>query len=125
MLSRDLTFSIKLAKLYLRIKDFDQAFKEVDAILTPTSPTAAFKIGEKAKDPLSMYLSDIYTISTNLAGLPAVSFPCGFTKDNLPIGAQLIGKEFEEPTLIKLGFSYQNCTDFHKKKPPLAMERIS
>lgn len=99
--------------------DFDQAFKEVDVILTPTSPTAAFKIGEKANDPLSMYLSDIYTISTNLAGLPAVSFPCGFTKDNLPIGVQLIGQEFDESTLIKLGSMFQDCTDFHKKIPPL------
>jgi len=100
-------------------KDFDDAFKEVDVILTPTSPTPAFKIGEKMDDPLSMYLSDIYTISTNLAGLPAVSFPCGFTKNNLPIGAQLIGKEFGEDTLIRMGFTYQTCTDFHKKIPSL------
>ena len=101
-------------------RDFEQAFKEVDVILTPTSPTAAFKIGEKISDPLNMYLSDIYTISANLAGLPAVSFPCGFTKKNLPIGAQLIGKEFDELTLIKLGSYYQQDTDFHKKIPPLA-----
>ncbi|MBP7087826.1 MAG: Asp-tRNA(Asn)/Glu-tRNA(Gln) amidotransferase subunit GatA [Candidatus Omnitrophica bacterium] len=101
-------------------RDFEQAFKEVDLILTPTSPTAAFKIGEKASDPLSMYLSDIYTISANLAGLPAVSFPCGFTKENLPIGAQLIGKEFDELTLIKLGSYYQQVTDFHRKIPSLA-----
>lgn len=99
--------------------DFNKAFKDVDVILTPTSPTAAFKIGEKITDPLSMYLSDIYTISANLAGNPAVSFPCGFTKDNLPIGAQLIGKEFDEPMLIKLGFSYQSSTDYHKKTPQI------
>ena len=98
-------------------EDFDKAFKEVDVILTPTSPTAAFKIGEKAADPISMYLSDIYTISVNLAGIPAVSFPCGWTKNNLPIGAQLIGKEFDESALINLGFVYQECTDFHKKIP--------
>ncbi|MBN3041083.1 MAG: Asp-tRNA(Asn)/Glu-tRNA(Gln) amidotransferase subunit GatA [Candidatus Omnitrophica bacterium] len=99
--------------------DFQKAFKEVDAILTPTAPTAAFKLGEKIQDPLSMYLSDIYTISANLAGLPAVSFPCGFTKEDLPIGAQLIAKSCDESTLIKLGSLYQDNTDFHKKMPPL------
>jgi aspartyl-tRNA(Asn)/glutamyl-tRNA(Gln) amidotransferase subunit A len=98
-------------------KDFDSAFKEVDCILTPTSPSPAFKLGEKMTDPLSMYLSDIYTISANLAGLPAVSFPCGFTKNNLPIGVQLIGKEFDELSLVKLGFNYQCSTDYHKRIP--------
>jgi aspartyl-tRNA(Asn)/glutamyl-tRNA(Gln) amidotransferase subunit A len=101
-------------------KDFEEAFKKVDVILTPTSPTAAFKIGEKSSDPLSMYLSDIYTISANLAGLPAVSFPCGFSKNNLPIGAQLIAKAFNENTLIRAGFSYQCVTDYHKRIPKLA-----
>lgn len=100
-------------------KDFDEAFKKVDVILTPTSPTAAFKIGEKVTDPLSMYLSDIYTISANLAGLPAVSFPCGSTRNNLPIGAQFIGKEFDEETLIRAGYSYQCVTDYHKRIPEL------
>jgi aspartyl-tRNA(Asn)/glutamyl-tRNA(Gln) amidotransferase subunit A len=100
-------------------EDFDKAFQEVDAILTPTSPTPAFKIGEKSNEPLSMYLSDIFTISTNLAGLPAVSFPGGFTKDNLPIGVQIIAKAFDEATLIKLGSIFQECTDFHKKIPNL------
>lgn len=100
-------------------KDFDEAFKKVDVILTPTSPTTAFKMGEKVTDPLSMYLSDIYTISANLAGLPAVSFPCGFSKSNLPIGSQLIAKEFDEETLIRAGFSYQCVTDYHKRIPEL------
>jgi aspartyl-tRNA(Asn)/glutamyl-tRNA(Gln) amidotransferase subunit A len=100
-------------------EDFDQAFKAIDAILTPTSPTPAFKIGEKIQDPLSMYLSDIYTISANLAGLPAVSFPCGFSKSGLPIGAQLIAKAFDEEMLIRLGASFQSKTDFHKRIPPL------
>ncbi|MBD3264689.1 MAG: Asp-tRNA(Asn)/Glu-tRNA(Gln) amidotransferase subunit GatA [Candidatus Omnitrophica bacterium] len=99
--------------------DFDRAFEKVDAILTPTSPTPAFKIGEKTDDPLLMYLSDIYTISVNLAGLPAVSFPCAFTKGNLPIGAQLIGREFQEDTLIKLGYAFQESTDYHKRIPEL------
>lgn len=98
--------------------DFDQAFKEVDVILTPTSPTEAFKIGEKT-DPISMYLSDIYTISANLAGVPAVSFPCGFSSNGLPIGAQLIGRDFDEETLIRIGYTYQASTDFHKKIPQL------
>lgn len=103
-------------------KDFDQAFEKVDVILTPTSPTTAFKIGEKANDPLSMYLSDIYTISTNLAGLPAVSFPCGFSSEKLPIGVQLIGKEFDEFTLVKLGSAFQGCTDYHKEIPKINYE---
>ncbi|MCM8786819.1 MAG: Asp-tRNA(Asn)/Glu-tRNA(Gln) amidotransferase subunit GatA [Candidatus Omnitrophica bacterium] len=101
-------------------KDFDIAFSEVDVILTPTSPTVAFKLGEKIDDPLSMYLSDIFTISANLAALPAVSFPCGFNKQGLPIGAQLIGKEFNEEILLRLGFSYQSITDYHKKIPKIA-----
>ncbi len=113
-------YYLKALKARRLIKDdFDQAFKAVDLILTPTSPTAAFKIGEKVSDPLSMYLSDIYTISVNLAGIPAVSFPCGFTPGNLPIGVQLIGKEFDEATLIKLGSLFQDCTDFHKKIPAI------
>ena len=110
-------YYLKALKVRRLIKqDFDKVFKQVDAVLTPTSPTPAFKIGERVNDPLSMYLSDTYNISANLAGLPAVSFPCGFT-DNLPIGAQLIAKEFDESVLLRLGFSYQNCTDFHKKVP--------
>ncbi len=110
-------YYLKALKVRRLIKnDFDKVFKEVDAILTPTSPTTAFKMGERS-EPLSMYLSDVYTISANLAGIPAVSFPCGFSKENLPIGAQLIGKSFDEATLIRLGFSYQSTTDFHKKVP--------
>ncbi|MCK9613888.1 MAG: Asp-tRNA(Asn)/Glu-tRNA(Gln) amidotransferase subunit GatA [Candidatus Omnitrophica bacterium] len=109
--------ALKVRKLIK--KDFDEAFKKVDVILTPTSPTPAFKMGEKSTDPLSMYLSDIYTISVNLAGLPAVSFPCGSTKNNLPIGAQLIAKDFDEETLIRAGYSYQCVTDYHKRIPDL------
>ncbi len=87
-------------------EDFNRVFKEVDAILTPTSPTPAFKFGEKSNDPISMYLSDIYTISTNLAGLPAISVPCGFTENGLPIGVQLIGKAFEESSLLSIAHAY-------------------
>lgn len=113
-------YYLKALKVRRLIKsDFEQAFKEVDAILTPTSPTVAFKLGEKVNDPLTMYLSDIYTIPANLAGIPAVSFPCGFNKHNLPIGAQLIGKAFDEATLIKLGSAFESSTDFHKTIPKL------
>lgn len=113
-------YYLKALKVRRLIKeDFDKAFGEVDLILTPTSPTPAFLLGERTKDPLSMYLSDIYTIPANLAGLPAVSFPCGFSKKNLPLGAQLIAPPFREDLLIKTGFSYQQETDYHKKIPPL------
>ena len=81
--------------------DFDEAFKKVDVIITPTTPTPAFKIGEKTHDPLQMYLSDIFTISVNLAGVPGASIPCGFTKDELPIGLQIIGRPFDEETIIR------------------------
>ncbi len=83
-------------------RDFLQAFTQVDAILTPTTPTAAFKLGEKRDDPLSMYLADIYTVTANLAGIPAISVPCGLTSQGLPIGAQLLGKHFDEGTILRL-----------------------
>jgi aspartyl-tRNA(Asn)/glutamyl-tRNA(Gln) amidotransferase subunit A len=98
-------------------KDFDRAFDEVDLIASPTSPTAAFRIGEKTQDPLSMYLSDIYTISANLAGIPAISIPCGFTSDNLPIGLQLMGNLFTEDLILKASYAFERETDFHRKAP--------
>jgi aspartyl-tRNA(Asn)/glutamyl-tRNA(Gln) amidotransferase subunit A len=102
-------------------RDFLNAFEKVDAIITPTSPTAAFKIGEKAGDPLQMYLSDIFTISCNLAGICGLSLPCGFTAGpKLPIGLQLLGKPFGEETLLKLAHAYEQSTPWHKIKPPLA-----
>lgn len=100
-------------------KDFDEAFKMCDAIVTPTSPTTAFKIGEKTEDPLQMYLSDIFTISVNLAGLPGLSLPCGFDSEGLPVGMQIIGRYFDEATILRLGFAYEQSTDWHKRKPPL------
>ncbi len=99
--------------------DFDQAFREVDVILSPTSPTPAFKIGEKSNDPLAMYLSDIYTIPANLAGIPALSVPCGFTGAGLPIGLQLMGRAFEEETILRVAHQYEQKTQFYKKKPSL------
>jgi aspartyl-tRNA(Asn)/glutamyl-tRNA(Gln) amidotransferase subunit A len=98
--------------------DFLKAFEKVDAIVTPTSPTAAFKIGEKSDDPLQMYLSDIFTISCNLAGICGVSLPCGFTKTpKLPIGLQLLGKPFGEETLLNIAHAYEQATLWHKEKP--------
>lgn len=100
-------------------QDFDEAFKTCDAIISPTSPTTAFKIGEKTDDPLSMYLSDIFTISVNLAGIPALSIPCGFSKNKLPIGLQIMGKTFDEATLLKIAHAYEQNTPWHKQKPAL------
>lgn len=100
-------------------KDFEEAFKTVDVIATPTTPTAAFKVGEKTADPLQMYLSDIFTISVNLAGVPGISVPCGFTSDNLPIGLQLIGKHFDEESILQVAHAYEQSTDWHKRKPAL------
>lgn len=96
--------------------DYDQAFKEVDAILTPTAPTTAFKIGEKTSDPLAMYLSDIFTISANLSGIPAISLPCGFSKAGMPIGLQLMSKAFEEEMLFRIAHSYEQNTPWHKER---------
>ncbi len=100
-------------------KDFEEVFERCDAILTPTAPTTAFKIGEKIQDPLQMYLSDIFTISVNLAGLPGLSLPCGFDFEGLPIGMQMIGKHFDESTILRIGFAYEQATEWHKRKPPL------
>ena len=99
--------------------DFANAFKEADVIVTPTSPTPAFKVGEKTTDPLQMYLSDIFTISVNLAGVPGISIPCGFTKGNLPVGLQIIGKHFDEETLLKAAYAYEQSTDWHMRRPSL------
>jgi aspartyl-tRNA(Asn)/glutamyl-tRNA(Gln) amidotransferase subunit A len=100
-------------------RDFLEAFEKVDAIITPTSPTAAFKIGEKTDDPLQMYLSDIFTISCNLAGICGLSLPCGFTAaPKLPIGLQLLGKPFGEETILQLAHAYEQSTSWHKEQPP-------
>jgi aspartyl-tRNA(Asn)/glutamyl-tRNA(Gln) amidotransferase subunit A len=100
-------------------KDFAEAFKRCEAIVTPTAPTTAFKIGEKTSDPLQMYLSDIFTISINLAGLPALSLPCGFDGDGMPIGLQIIGKHFDEATVLRTAYAYEQTTNWHKQKPTL------
>lgn len=100
-------------------KDFDLAFQNVDCIVCPTSPVPGFKIGERAKNPLEMYLSDIYTIPANLAGIPGISLPCGFSKEGLPIGMQILGKHFEEKKLLQIAYAFERETDFHGKKPVL------
>jgi aspartyl-tRNA(Asn)/glutamyl-tRNA(Gln) amidotransferase subunit A len=89
----------------LLTRDFEEAFKQVDAIVTPTCPTAAFKLGEKADDPLAMYLADIYTVTADLAGIPGISVPCGATSENLPIGLQILGRHFDEATVLRLARS--------------------
>ncbi len=101
-------------------QDFLKAFEKVDAIITPTTPTAAFKIGEKSDDPLQMYLSDVFTISCNLAGICGVSLPCGFTKSpKLPIGLQLLGKPFGEEAMLKIAHAYEQSTGWHKERAAL------
>ena len=99
--------------------DFDAAFKEVDVLLIPTSPTAAFKIGERIEDPLAMYLSDIYTITTNLAGIPGLSVPCGLTRSGLPIGMQLLAPAFAEENLLRTARVFERATDWHTRRPEI------
>ena len=100
--------------------DFDAAFQDVDVIAGPVTPTAAFKLGEKTNDPLSMYLSDIYTISANLAGIPGISIPCGFTQAGLPIGLQLQAAPFEEERLLRIARMFERETDWHSRLPPIS-----
>jgi len=100
-------------------QDFRHAFKKCDALLTPTSPTAAFKLGERTQDPLQMYLADIFTIAVNLAGICGVSIPCGFTSGKLPIGLQIIGPKWGEETMLRVAHAYEQATPWHKEKPPL------
>lgn len=110
-------YYLKAQKIRRLIRDdFTNAFKQVDIILSPTAPTPAFKLGEKTSDPISMYLSDIYTIAVNLAGLPGISIPAGFV-NNLPIGMQLIGNLFGESKLLNVAHQYQTVTDWHTKLP--------
>ena len=101
-------------------QDFIKAFEKVDAIVTPTTPTPAFKIGEKSDDPIQMYLSDVFTISCNLAGICGLSLPCGFSAEpKLPIGLQLLGKPFGESTILKIAHAYEQVTPWHREKPAL------
>ena len=103
----------------LIMKDFEEAFKECDIVITATSPTPAFRLNERLQDPLQMYLSDIYTIPANLAGLPAISIPCGYSQEGLPIGMQFMSKAFDEPTLIRLAYSYERNAGWQRQMPDL------
>jgi len=102
----------------LIIKDFKSSWAQADFLLTPTSPSLPFKIGEKVDNPLTLYLEDIFSVPASLAGLPAVSVPCGFSKDNLPVGLQIIGPHFKEEVILRVAHNYQQATDWHKKNPP-------
>ena len=118
-------YYLKASKVRNLIKnDFDVAFEKVDCIICPTSPVPAFKIGERANNPLEMYLSDIYTIPANLAGIPGISVPCGFSKEGLPIGMQILAKHFEEKKLLQIAYAFERETDFHLKKPVLKVSSV-
>ena len=111
----------KAQKVRTLIKDdFIRAFEQVDCMVTPVTPTPAFRLGEKLNDPLTMYLSDIFTISLNLSGLPGISVPCGFTSDKLPIGMQVVGKPFDETRILNVAYAFEQNTSYHNEKPNLA-----
>ena len=111
-------YYLKGMKVRTLIKqDFDEAFTRCDVIVMPTAPSPAFRLGEKVEDPLQMYLSDIYTISANLAGVPALSLPCGFSREGLPIGLQLLAAPFTEDVLLRIAHAYEQATEWHRKKP--------
>ncbi len=113
-------YYLKAQKVRTLIRaDFDQAFRDVDAIVTPTTPTAAFRRGEKVDDPLSMYLSDIFTVTINLAGLPGISIPCGLTRERLPVGLQIVGRRFDEETILRLAAALEGELKFRAGRPPL------
>jgi aspartyl-tRNA(Asn)/glutamyl-tRNA(Gln) amidotransferase subunit A len=108
----------KASQVRTRIMDdFRQAFTVCDALVCPVAPTPAFRIGEKTDDPLTMYLSDIFTLSANLAGIPGISVPCGFSDEGLPIGLQVLGPHFKEETLIRVAGNFEAATEFHNRKP--------
>jgi len=112
-------YYLKALKVRTLIKrDFDKAFEKYDVLLSPTSPTVAFPIGEKADDPLAMKLADICTIPINLAGIPAMSIPCGFA-DGLPVGLQIMGRPFEEEKILQVAYAYEQATAWHQQRPML------
>jgi aspartyl-tRNA(Asn)/glutamyl-tRNA(Gln) amidotransferase subunit A len=112
-------YYLKAQKVRTLVKaDFDRAFEKYDVIIAPTAPTPAFRIGEKTDDPLKMYMSDVCTIPVNMAGLPAISIPCGFS-GGLPVGLQIIGKPFDEATVIRAAYTFERATSFNTEKPAL------
>lgn len=103
----------------LIVKAFNEAFEKYDFLLGPVAPTTALEIGKGLSDPLAMYLGDIYTVMINIAGLPSLALPCGFGSDNMPVGMQLIGRPFDEKTILAAGNAYQSTTAYHLEKPQL------
>jgi aspartyl-tRNA(Asn)/glutamyl-tRNA(Gln) amidotransferase subunit A len=99
-------------------RDYEAAFEKVDVVAMPTSPTPAFRLGEKTSDPLQMYLADIFTVSANLTGSPALNVPCGFTDDRLPVGMQFVGRMFDEAMLLRVGDAYERATPWWRERPP-------
>lgn len=113
-------YYLKAQKVRTLIKnDFDEAFKKFDVLVTPTSPTPAFKFGEKMDDPLAMYLADIFTVNCNMAGIPGMSIPCGFSSKGLPIGLQLLAKPLAEEMIFRVAYTYEQNTDYHLKRPTI------
>jgi aspartyl-tRNA(Asn)/glutamyl-tRNA(Gln) amidotransferase subunit A len=114
-------YYLKAQKIRTLIRqDFATAFEKVDAIVCPTSPTPAFKLGERTDDPLSMYLADIFTLAANIAGICGISVPCGFLEKEgkqLPVGLQILGKELDESSILRIAYAYEQSTDWHKAKP--------
>jgi len=102
-------------------RDFDRALENCDVLVAPTTPRTAFKLGEKVDDPLQMYLEDIYTLALSLAGLPGLSLPCGFDAAGLPIGLQIMGRAFDEATILSVAHAYEQASDWHTRRPPLAL----
>jgi len=113
-------YYVKAQKVRTLIKqEFDRVFEKVDAIVTPTSPTVAFKIGQKVNDPLSMYLNDIFTLPVNISGLPGISLPCGLS-DGLPVGLQVIANSYQEATMFRVAAAYERATKHHELRPEVA-----
>ena len=113
-------YYLKAQKVRTLIKsDFDNAFQKVDVVVTPTSPTPAFKIGERTADPLQMYLSDVLNTPSSLAGLPGISIPCGLTESGLPIGLQILATPFEEEKILRVAYAFEQNTDHHQRRPNL------
>ena len=114
-------YYLKAQKVRTLIKsDFDKAFEKFDVLVTPTSPSTAFRMGEKMEDPITMYLSDIFTVNCNMAGLPGISIPCGFSTEGLPIGLQILAKPFNEEMIFRVAYTFEQNTEYHKKRPELS-----
>jgi aspartyl-tRNA(Asn)/glutamyl-tRNA(Gln) amidotransferase subunit A len=112
-------YYVKAQKVRTLIKqDFDQAFAKVDAIIAPTSPTVAFRIGSRTDDPIQMYLADVFTIPANMAGIPGVAVPCGFS-EGLPVSLQVLGRSFDEAGILRIAHAYEQSTEWHTQRPPI------